>query len=414
MQHYKTLPHLLAPIITKPKKVPLALGWVIHEMEKRFQLFAKTGVRNIRSFNARPNEKVAPDKTKTDNLESRAPQGYEVGIPEKLPFIVVIVNELAAFMERGVGKDVEIGLARVTQLGRAAGIHMVVATQHPSIDVVTGVIKANIPSRIAFQVASLQDSRVILDSPGAEKLFGEGDMLYEPGSGRVVRAQGVLVPDNEIKRIVDFINAKAATKFDPELEQSLKRSSTTLATADDIDEELLNQCIEVIRQSNRASVSILQRRLRIGYTRATKIMAVLEERGIVGPSRGAEPREILDEELREHCIDIINPPKAAAINEDGGGATYIALLQFTEQGTRNIKATTARAIAMNEMAAGLGITVVNVYWTLGPYDVVMELKVPDDQTLTAFTLKLRSLGNVTIQTMRAFGTNEIDSILGKI
>jgi S-DNA-T family DNA segregation ATPase FtsK/SpoIIIE len=193
-----------------------------------------------------------------------------------------------------VGKDVEMAIARLTALGRAAGIHLIVATQRPSVNVVTGVIKANIPCRIAFQVASMQDSRVILDSPGAEKLLGKGDMLFEPGSGKAVRAQGVLVLDKEINQIVDFIAAKAKPKFEPELEKKLaKNTSLPEAEASEEDEELIEQCIEVIRQTNRASVSILQRRLRIGYTRAARIMDALEERGIVGPGRGAEPREIL-------------------------------------------------------------------------------------------------------------------------
>jgi S-DNA-T family DNA segregation ATPase FtsK/SpoIIIE len=187
-----------------------------------------------------------------------------------------------------------MAIARLTALGRAAGIHLIVATQRPSVNVVTGVIKANIPCRVAFQVASMQDSRVILDSPGAEKLLGKGDMLYEPGSGKAVRAQGVLVLDKEINRIVDFIAAKAKPKFEEDLKQKLSRPAALPdAEGDDEDEELVEQCIEVIRQTNRASVSILQRRLRIGYTRAARIMDLLEERGIVGPGKGAEPREIL-------------------------------------------------------------------------------------------------------------------------
>jgi S-DNA-T family DNA segregation ATPase FtsK/SpoIIIE len=191
-------------------------------------------------------------------------------------------------------KDVEMAVARLTALGRAAGIHLIVATQRPSVNVVTGVIKANIPARIAFQVASMQDSRVILDSPGAEKLLGKGDMLYEPGSGKAVRAQGVFVLDKEIVQIVEFIGAKAKPIFEPELTKKLSRNTNLPDNeASEEDEELVEQCMEVIRQTNRASVSVLQRRLRIGYTRAARIMDLLEERGVVGPNRGAEPREIL-------------------------------------------------------------------------------------------------------------------------
>ncbi|HUJ09772.1 MAG TPA: DNA translocase FtsK [Verrucomicrobiae bacterium] len=310
MQHYNALPHLIVPVVTEAKKVPLALGWVIREMEKRFQIFAKTGVRNITSFNGRPRPSAKPDeaaeeaedgekssevkpKAKQELLKIEVPRDNELIIPDKLPYIAIVVDELADLMQT-VGKDVEMAISRLTALGRAAGIHLIIATQRPSVNVVTGVIKANIPSRIAFQVASMQDSRVILDSQGAEKLLGKGDMLYEPGSGKAVRAQGVLVLDKEITRIVDFIGNHAKPRFEAELQQKLQRNSNLPdADASEEDEELVEQCIEVIRQTNRASVSVLQRRLRIGYTRAARIMDLLEERGVVGPNRGAEPREIL-------------------------------------------------------------------------------------------------------------------------
>ena len=316
MQHYNALPHLIVPVVTEAKKVPLALGWVIREMEKRFQIFAKSGVRNIGAFNARPKKSVKPEtetsldplvvedaanekgdaekpKAEQDLLKIEVPRDFELIIPDKLPFIAVVVDELADLMQT-VGKDVEMAIARLTALGRAAGIHLVVATQRPSVNIVTGVIKANIPARIAFQVASMQDSRVILDSQGAEKLLGKGDMLYEPGSGKAVRAQGVLVLDREVTRIVDFIGSHAKPQFEKELHQKLqKNSSFADSEPSDEDEELVEQCMEVIRQTNRASVSVLQRRLRIGYTRAARIMDLLEERGVVGPNKGAEPREIL-------------------------------------------------------------------------------------------------------------------------
>jgi DNA segregation ATPase FtsK/SpoIIIE, S-DNA-T family len=317
MQHYNALPHLIVPVVTEAKKVPLALGWVIREMEKRFQIFAKSGVRNISSFNTRPKKSVKPEtetplgplvvedaanekeegtanpKAEQELLKIEVPRDFELIIPEKLPFIAVVVDELADLMQT-VGKDVEMAIARLTALGRAAGIHLVVATQRPSVNVVTGVIKANIPARIAFQVASMQDSRVILDSQGAEKLLGKGDMLYEPGSGKAVRAQGVLVLDREVTRIVDFIGGRAKPQFEKELHQKLQKNSSLADTEpSEEDEELVEQCMEVIRQTNRASVSVLQRRLRIGYTRAARIMDLLEERGVVGPNKGAEPREIL-------------------------------------------------------------------------------------------------------------------------
>jgi S-DNA-T family DNA segregation ATPase FtsK/SpoIIIE len=207
---------------------------------------------------------------------------------------VVVIDELADLMHT-VPADVEMAVARLTALGRAAGIHLIVATQRPSVDVVTGVIKSNIPARIAFQVASKQDSRVVLDANGADKLLGKGDMLYlPPGAGKPIRAQGVLVTDPEIHRLLEFIGKNAKQKFVPEIHQKL--SKTTILPdeeADEADEELVEQAMEVIRQTNRASTSMIQRRLRIGYTRAARIMDLLEERGIVGPNKGAEPRDIL-------------------------------------------------------------------------------------------------------------------------
>lgn len=309
MQHYNVLPHLIVPVVTEAKKVPLALRWVINEMEKRFQILAKAGVRNIASFNARPKQPPKPkpeqkpaepetsensEAAEQEVLKIEVPRDDERVVPDKLPYIVIVIDELADLM-LVAPVDVESAIARLAQLARAVGIHMVLATQRPSVDVVTGVIKANFPTRIAFQVASKQDSRVILDANGADKLLGKGDMLYlPPGSSKLIRAQGVLVLDEEIKRIVDFIGSHAKPHFETEIHQKLQKNMVLPADlAEEEDEELVEQAMEVIRQSNRASVSVLQRRLRIGYTRAARIMDVLEERGIVGPNRGAEPRDIL-------------------------------------------------------------------------------------------------------------------------
>jgi S-DNA-T family DNA segregation ATPase FtsK/SpoIIIE len=192
--------------------------------------------------------------------------------------------------------DVEMAIARITQMARAAGIHCIVATQRPSVDVITGVIKANIPARIAFQVASRVDSRTILDAMGADKLLGKGDMLYlPPGSGNLKRAQGALITDKELESIVGFIARQGKPTYDPEIHQQLSKptANTDIESGIDEDEELIQQCIEVIRSEQKASVSLLQRRLRLGYTRAARIMDELEGRGIVGPSKGAEPRDIL-------------------------------------------------------------------------------------------------------------------------
>jgi S-DNA-T family DNA segregation ATPase FtsK/SpoIIIE len=224
------------------------------------------------------------------------PREDDVIIPEKLSYIVVIIDELAD-LTLVAPADVEMGIARITQMARAAGIHCIVATQRPSVDVITGVIKANIPARIAFQVAAKVDSRTILDAMGADKLLGKGDMLYlPPGSAKLIRAQGALITDQEIQAIVDFIAKQGKPSYEMEIHQQLQKSTSNYDLeegASNEDEDLIQQCIEVIRSEQKASVSLMQRRLRLGYTRAARIMDELEMRGIVGPSKGAEPRDIM-------------------------------------------------------------------------------------------------------------------------
>jgi S-DNA-T family DNA segregation ATPase FtsK/SpoIIIE len=316
LQQYNTLPHLVVPVVTDPKKVILALRWVVNEMEKRYQIFAKVGVRNIKSFNERPKGRAAqpppqpelPLIARKEKVEPGAdgfavevdeeivvPRDDDVVIPEKLSYIVVIIDELADLMLVAPA-DVEMAIARITQMARAAGIHCIVATQRPSVDVITGVIKANIPARIAFQVASRVDSRTILDAMGADKLLGKGDMLYlPPGSAKLIRAQGALITDHEIQSVVDFIAKQGKPSYEVEIHQQLQKpvSSFDGESGCNEDEELIEQCIEVIRSEQKASVSLLQRRLKLGYGRAARIMDELENRGIVGPSKGAEPRDIL-------------------------------------------------------------------------------------------------------------------------
>lgn len=315
LQQYNALPHLVVPVVTDPKKVLLALRWVVNEMEKRYKIFARVGVRNIKSFNDRPKNKPLPEQemelplaAKREKVEAGAdgfavqvdeeiivPREEDIVIPEKLSYIVVIIDELADLMLVAPA-DVEMAIARITQMARAAGIHCIVATQRPSVDVITGVIKANIPARIAFQVASRVDSRTILDAMGADKLLGKGDMLYlPPGSGNLKRAQGALITDKELEDIVNFIAKQGKPSYEMEIHQQLSKPSanTDIESGIDEDEELIQQCIEVIRSEQKASVSLMQRRLRLGYTRAARIMDELEGRGIVGPSQGAEPREIL-------------------------------------------------------------------------------------------------------------------------
>ena len=307
MQVYNSLPHLVVPVVTDPKKVLLALRWVIDEMEKRYRIFAKAGVRNITGFNARPAKKtqkeldaeagVSPgddgDTADTAAPPIAVPREDEVVIPDHMPYIVVIIDELADLMQTAPA-DVESAIARITQMARAAGIHLIVATQTPRADVITGVIKANIPSRIAFQVASKIDSRVILDENGADRLLGQGDMLYlPPSTSRLIRAQGALVTDDEIGRLVDFVSAQSSPAFDLAMHERMEASAAPNDDVTDEDEELVEKCLEIIRQEKRASTSLLQRRLRLGYTRAARIVDILEQRGILGPGEGAKPREIL-------------------------------------------------------------------------------------------------------------------------
>jgi DNA segregation ATPase FtsK/SpoIIIE, S-DNA-T family len=314
LQHYNALPHLVVPVITDPKKVVLALNWVVSEMEKRYQIFARVGVRNIGTFNSRPNKKLIPQEpelpltSKKEKVEPGAdgfavevdeeivvPREEDIIIPEKLSYIVVVIDELADLMLVAPA-DVEMKIARITQMARAAGIHCIVATQRPSVDVITGVIKANIPARIAFQVAAKVDSRTILDAMGADKLLGKGDMLYlPPGSAKLNRAQGALITDHEIQSVVDFIAKQGKPSYEVEIHQQLSKPAANFGNESGIDEdeEIIQQCIEVIRSEQKASVSLMQRRLRLGYTRAARIMDELENRGLVGPGKGAEPRDIL-------------------------------------------------------------------------------------------------------------------------
>lgn len=323
MQIYNGLPHLVTPVVTDPKKVLLALRWVVDEMEYRYQVFAKAGVRNVTSFNERPlpksqkelDEEAAaaapspeeieppvegePEEIEAEDEEPEpAPKisvrrDDEIIIPDRMPYIVVIIDELADLMQTAPA-DVEGAIARITQMARAAGIHLIVATQTPRADVVTGIIKANIPSRIAFQVASGLDSRVILDQKGAEKLLGQGDMLYlPPASSQLLRSQGVLVTDEEIRVLVEFVSAQAKPKFESSIQEKLNSDTPAEEDVTDEDEELVQKVLDIMRQERRASTSLFQRRLRLGYTRAARIVDILEQRGIVGPRDGAKDREIL-------------------------------------------------------------------------------------------------------------------------
>jgi len=298
---FNHLPHLVVPVITDSKKVALGLRWAINEMENRYKLFAKVGVRNIESYNKR---EVATQCTLFDEAQPAAEQP-----PRRIPYIVIVIDELADLMLVAQA-DVENAVARLAQLSRAVGIHMIIATQRPSVNVITGTIKANFPARIAFQVAQKVDSRTILDTIGAEKLLGRGDMLYmPPGASKLVRAQGALTTDAEIHKIVDFIKAGSEPSYEVEIRQRLEKENVGLPLDDGNDDEIIAQAVQIIRETHRASTSSLQRRLRIGYTRAARIMDILEERGIVGTARGSDPREILID------LDVGEPDNSAQVED---------------------------------------------------------------------------------------------------
>lgn len=315
LQVYNTIPHLVVPVVTDPKKVLLALKWIIKEMEDRYKILAKCGVRNIHSFNNRPRGKtpeqgqldlgaaVAPAAKTEDSVEVgdnpeeklqvKVPRDDEIHIPDRLPYIVLVIDELADLMQTAPA-DVESAIARLTAKARAAGIHLILATQTPRREVITGVIKTNVPSRIAFQVPSALDSRVILDENGAENLLGKGDLLYlPPGSSKLTRGQGAFVSDDEVKKVVDFCAAQGEPQFHPEIHNRLSRETEEGEEVSADDYELLIKSLEVLRQEKRASTSLLQRRLRLGYNRAAWVMDHFEGLGIVGPENGAKPRELL-------------------------------------------------------------------------------------------------------------------------
>lgn len=269
---YNGIPHLLAPVVTEPKKASQALKKVVNEMERRYEHFAHTGTKNIEGYNT---------LIKNQNEKGEAKQ-------PTLPYIVVIVDELADLM-MVASSDVEDSITRLAQMARAAGIHLIIATQRPSVDVITGVIKANIPSRIAFGVSSQTDSRTILDMGGAEKLLGRGDMLFLPvGASKPVRVQGAFLSDDEVENVVNFVIAQQKAQYQEEM-----MSKEEDVVKGEVADELFESAVDLIIEMNTASVSMLQRRFRIGYTRAARLIDEMEARGIVGPYEGSKPREVL-------------------------------------------------------------------------------------------------------------------------
>ncbi len=296
LQVYNRLPHLVVPVVTEPKKVLLALKWVINEMEKRYRYMAKAGVRNIGTYNSRsrvPKNVEELDLAPRLEGEEPPPPSAEEPLPDRLPFIVVIIDELANLMQVAPA-EVENAIALLSAKARAAGIHLVIATQTPRAAVITGVIKTNVPARIAFQVPSGVDSRVILDESGAENLLGKGDLLYlRPGASKLIRAQGAFVSEEEVARVIDFIAAQAKPYYEQEIHAKMTKPSTGDTELSEKDEELMARSLEVIKTEKRASTSLLQRRLGLGYGRAAWVIDQFESRGIIGPRDGAKDREIL-------------------------------------------------------------------------------------------------------------------------
>ncbi|KFN02247.1 DNA translocase FtsK [Bacillus clarus] len=275
---YNGVPHLLTPVVTDPKKASQALKKVVSEMERRYELFAHSGTRNIEGYN---------EYIKEHNSQSEAKQ------PE-LPYIVVIVDELADLM-MVASSDVEDAIMRLAQMARAAGIHLIIATQRPSVDVITGVIKANIPSRIAFAVSSQTDSRTILDGGGAEKLLGRGDMLFIPiGASKPVRVQGAFLSDDEVERVVEYVVAQQKAQYQEDMiPQDIPE------TKQEVEDELYDEAVQLVVEMQTASVSMLQRRFRVGYTRAARLIDAMEMNGVVGPYEGSKPREVLIKDIQE-------------------------------------------------------------------------------------------------------------------
>jgi S-DNA-T family DNA segregation ATPase FtsK/SpoIIIE len=348
---YEGIPHLLLPVVTDPKKAALALRWAVDEMERRYELLAKSGVRDISSYNARLDaeqhkaeaqaslDEAHAKRSKRLKLVMADADGHEhevevdaesgpmpeadsesgVGVisaqmaeeisaqaaaaqaakekPEpparKLPFIVIVIDEFADLM-MVASKDVDTAVARLAQKARAAGLHLILATQRPSVDVITGVIKANFPSRIALQVASQIDSRTIMGQPGAETLLGNGDMLFSDRGTKLRRIQGAFLSDDEVHRVVDFLKKQAKPVYDMNILVARDEEDGEGAAAlDDFHDDLYDQAIAIVCDTRQASVSFIQRRLQIGYNRAARMVEQMEREGLVGPSNGIKPREVI-------------------------------------------------------------------------------------------------------------------------
>ncbi len=282
---YKDIPHLLHPVVTEPKEATRALRWAVGEMERRYMLLSDRGVRNIEAYNRKVLKQQKPDDTEKGE-----------GIAKTLPYIILVIDELADLMMIS-SRDVEESITRLAQMARAAGIHLIIATQRPSVDVLTGIIKANFPTRISFQVSSKVDSRTILDTIGAEHLLGEGDMLFmPPGVGRLTRIHGAYISEEEVKRVTDFLRAQMKPDYDSTILSHVARDEEEEEEEMEKDEKY-EKAVELVLQTRQASISMLQRKLRVGYNRAARMIEIMEREGIVGPSDGVKAREVFGRNL---------------------------------------------------------------------------------------------------------------------
>lgn len=297
---YEDIPHLLVPVVTDPKKAAAALFWAMDEMDRRYRLMRDKGARNIDNYNRTLEREAGSKKAVIDLTEPEPGDDLPVGgnlsgdaalTHERLPRIVIIIDELADLMMT-VGRDIEEYITRLAQKARAAGIHLILATQRPSVDVITGLIKANFPARISFQVTSRVDSRTILDSMGGEKLLGNGDLLFlPPGTARLTRIHGAFVSDQEVRRVMKFIKQQGKPNYRPEVLEA-KKEVEAAAAADEEYDEMYDQAVAIITETQQASISMIQRRLRVGYNRAARMIEQMERDGVVGPADGAKPREV--------------------------------------------------------------------------------------------------------------------------
>ena len=303
---YEGLPHLLTPVVTDPKEARAALFWAVEEMDRRYRLMRDKRARNIDNYNRILEREPPPEKTAGEDDASA--EGADVGGAldgreeldhGRLPRVVILIDELADLM-MSVGRDIEEHITRLAQKARAAGIHMVLATQRPSVDVITGLIKANFPARVSFQVTSRVDSRTILDGQGAEQLLGNGDLLFlPPGTARLIRLHGPFVSDKEVRKVTDFIKQQARPQYRPDILEARDDANGDLGGLDDDYDEMYDQAVAVVTETRQASISMVQRRLRVGYNRAARMIEKMERDGVVGPADGAKPREVLAQKIED-------------------------------------------------------------------------------------------------------------------